>query len=325
MRALTPTGFVLVCLAAAGTAPAAAQEVGTAAAVNPASTGTPPGHRVRTLSLGSGIVHNEHIHTDGRGSVQLVFTDRTAMSIGPNSDVTIDEYVFDPRTNTGKLAVRVGKGVMRFVGGQVSHSGNATVTTPSASIGIRGGTGIIEVRRGRTRTVNLFGHQTVAGAGGQAALYRPGYMLDVSRAGGADSAVPTSSRLLASYNSEFQAKRGQRGGRRGRLSARYVEALANAYNVTGTITTASNGVQSRTACGDPNWQNWQHWPTRPNCFVSGNGWGTTALAVQQGQQSAAARATAALVRIPTSVAPTPVVSTPVVTPVVPPPPPRIIR
>src|ERR1700680_4971410 len=129
-----------------GAGPALAQRVGTAAAVNPDSTGKPPGGSVRTLRIGSDVVHNERIHTDGSGSVQLLFVDKTAMSIGPNSDVTIDEYVFDPNTNTGRMAVTVGKGVMRFVGGQVSHNGEATVTTPSASIGVRGGTAIFDAK-----------------------------------------------------------------------------------------------------------------------------------------------------------------------------------
>ena len=75
--------------------------------------------------------------------MQLLFLDKTSMTIGPNSDLAIDEYVYDPNTNTGKLAATLGKGVMRFVGGQISHAGNAQVTTPNAVVGIRGGIGII--------------------------------------------------------------------------------------------------------------------------------------------------------------------------------------
>ena len=42
------------------------------------------------------------------------------MSIGPNSDLTIDEFVFDPNTNTGKLAMSATRGVMRYIGGGVA-------------------------------------------------------------------------------------------------------------------------------------------------------------------------------------------------------------
>src|SRR5437868_13989463 len=64
------------------------------------------------------------------------------MTIGPNSDLAIDEYVYDPSTNSGKLAATLSKGVMRFVGGQISHAGNAQITTPNAVVGVRGGVAI---------------------------------------------------------------------------------------------------------------------------------------------------------------------------------------
>src|SRR5690349_14657011 len=113
--ALATVGFVL----AAG--PAICQVVGRAAAVNPAASNAAG----KTLTLGAEIIHKERVHTDTGGSLQLLFIDRTTMNIGPNSDVVIDEYVFDPNTNTGRMSVSLGKGLMRFVGGQISHQGNA--------------------------------------------------------------------------------------------------------------------------------------------------------------------------------------------------------
>src|SRR5690242_9830833 len=82
--ALATIGFVLA------TGPAICQTVGTAAAVNPAASSAG-----KILTLGSPIIHKERVRTDTGGSVQLLFIDRTTMSIGPNSDVLIDEYVFD--------------------------------------------------------------------------------------------------------------------------------------------------------------------------------------------------------------------------------------
>ncbi len=261
-----------------------AQKVGTAAAVNPASTGAPPGGGVRTLSLGAEVVHNERIHTDAKGSVQLLFLDRTSMSIGPNSDVVIDEYAFDPNANTGKLAVRVGKGVMRFVGGQISHSGEATITTPSASIGIRGGTAIIDVNGINTRTINLFGHQTVTGGGTQISLYRPNFMLVINGALVPNPPVFAPAQLIAFYNAQFEAKPGQSGGTGGRVTGQVIQNLANAHHVTEPIGPSSNPVQSPTTylqfvTTDPTW---------PTYFQISNVWQTTLIAAAQGEQSAAA-------------------------------------
>ena len=117
---------------------AAAQEVGKASAVNPAATAN-----ARTIMIGTSIAHKERVLTSTAGSVQLLFVDKTSMTIGPNSDLTIDEYVYNPNAGTGKLAATLSKGALRFVGGQISHTGNADVKTASAVIGIRGGIAII--------------------------------------------------------------------------------------------------------------------------------------------------------------------------------------
>ena len=127
----------LVALAALS-CEAAAQEVGKASAVNPAATAN-----LRTITIGSSITHKERIKTAAEGSVQILFVDKTSMTIGPNSDLTIDEYVYDPNAGTGKLAATLGKGALRFVGGQISHSGDAEIKTANAVIGIRGGVALI--------------------------------------------------------------------------------------------------------------------------------------------------------------------------------------
>jgi hypothetical protein len=144
----TKVGFAILLAAASVAVPgddAKAQQVGTAAAVNPAAQARGSGGS-RTIVIGQSIAHRERIQTTSAGSVQLLFLDKTSMTIGPNSDLAIDEYVYDPASNTGKLAATLSKGVMRFVGGQISHAGNAQVTTPNAVVGIRGGVGIFTPR-----------------------------------------------------------------------------------------------------------------------------------------------------------------------------------
>src|SRR5687768_4082342 len=76
-----------------GAATARAQVVvGTAGAVNPASHSLPPGAGVRVIQIGAKVVHRERVQTSDKGSVQLVFVDKTSISIGPNSDIVIDEF-----------------------------------------------------------------------------------------------------------------------------------------------------------------------------------------------------------------------------------------
>ncbi len=111
----------------------AQQKVGVNSAVNPDATGTPPGAPTRRLVIGQEVVHNEDIKTDAEGQTQILFLDESAMTVGPNADVTIDNFVYDPTTGTGKMtAMSASAGAMRFVGGKLSKQDNAvTLRTPA--------------------------------------------------------------------------------------------------------------------------------------------------------------------------------------------------
>ena len=158
----------IVALASAlfAAAPAAAQQVGTATAVNPLSESTPPGGTTAPLVVGGHIVHKERVHTTPAGTAQLLFTDKSSMSIAPNTDIVIDEYVYDPNANSGHMLVSLTKGALRFVGGQLSHLGEATITTSAANIGIRGGTVTVIQGQNGTKVINVAGIiKIVNGAG----------------------------------------------------------------------------------------------------------------------------------------------------------------
>ncbi len=128
-----------------------AQQVGTATAVNPTSESTPPGGSPTPLTIGAHILHKERIHTSSSGSAQLLFLDKSTLSIAPNTSITIDEFVYDPNSGSGHMVTKLTEGALRYVGGKLSHEGEATISTPAAAIGIRGGTAtIIYDRNGTT-------------------------------------------------------------------------------------------------------------------------------------------------------------------------------
>jgi hypothetical protein len=116
-----------------------AEGSGKVGAVNPDATGTPPGGASRTLVIGTGVVYKEKIQTSPQGSTQILFPDQSTLNLGGNTNIVIDEYVYDPKTGTGWMAATLGKGVMRFVGGQISHTSGMTVQTPVGTLGVRGG------------------------------------------------------------------------------------------------------------------------------------------------------------------------------------------
>src|SRR3981081_2117939 len=110
-RLVVTLAALAAALAGGTTAPLAQQRVGANSAVNPAATGTPPGGQARRLVVGQDVVYNERITTAEGGQTQLLFVDESAMTVGPNSDVTIDQFVYDPNTGTGKMAMTASRGV----------------------------------------------------------------------------------------------------------------------------------------------------------------------------------------------------------------------
>jgi hypothetical protein len=170
---------VLLASAVLTATPAAAQQVGTATAVNPLSESTPPGASTVALTVGQHIVHKERIHTTPSGTVQLLFLDKSTLSIAPNTNLLIDEYVYDPNANSGHMLISLTEGALRFVGGKLSHQGEAMVSTPAAAIGIRGGTATIIKGKNGTRVIDHYGVITIHNGAGTVVINRPGFVVTI--------------------------------------------------------------------------------------------------------------------------------------------------
>src|ERR1700721_534816 len=161
---LLPLLFAVLPLSAvlALSAAARADTVGTAGAVNTATSGTAPGASTRVIEIGAQVVENEKIQTTASGSVQVLFIDKTTLNVGPNSTLVTDRFVYNPATTKGELALSLGKGVVRVVGGIATHSEGATIRTPVAAIGLRGGIAIISHSGAKgTQAILGFGHMSV--------------------------------------------------------------------------------------------------------------------------------------------------------------------
>src|SRR6516225_7419477 len=166
---------LLLGIGLAGSA-VAQQRIGVNSAVNPDATGIWPGTPPRKLVLGQDIVFKERVTTGPEGQTQVLFVDQSTMSVGPNADMVIDEFVFDPATGTGKLAANLTRGVFRFVGGRLSKQENAvTIHTPTATIGIRGGVMLVNLAGGKLDVIFVYGNGvTVTGLNGVAqTIIRP--------------------------------------------------------------------------------------------------------------------------------------------------------
>ncbi|MEJ0070123.1 MAG: FecR domain-containing protein [Pseudomonadota bacterium] len=168
--------FVALLALFVPTGSARAADAGVTAAVNPDAAGTPPAQPTRVLDLGTNVLTDEHLTTGPQGQLQLLLRDGSTVTMGPGADMTVDKFVYDPGANTAKLALTQTAGLIRIIGGRASKSDEGIViTTPTATVGIRGGIGRIEVNGqtgatnatliyGKALTVNVDGHDAFGDA-----------------------------------------------------------------------------------------------------------------------------------------------------------------
>jgi len=194
---------------------AIAQTVGVTGAVNPNATGTPPGTTVRALGTGSDVVFNERIATEATGQADILFVDRSALTVGPNSDLVIDEFVYSPESGTGKLAASATKGVFRFVGGALSKNPDSvSIKTPAAIVGVRGGVILLAVNpNGAATAYFIYGEEaTITSASGRLSLHRRSWAVDITPDGQIGSPHPADPAVLLALLKQLNGQPGGNGG-----------------------------------------------------------------------------------------------------------------
>jgi hypothetical protein len=134
--------FLLLTLAAAVPARAELTQIGAAAAVSGSVQAAAPGAVGRIVQSGKPLYLNDHVTTDDKGHLQVLLADETVFTLGPNSDMVLDEFVYDPASGTGKVAAKITKGAFRFVTGKVARKDpeKMKVKLSVGTIGIRGTT-----------------------------------------------------------------------------------------------------------------------------------------------------------------------------------------
>ena len=138
----------------------AADKVGVIGAAGAAVTVVGADKQSRAAKTGDEIFLGDVVQTDGSGKAQLIFLDRSSITLKPNSNLTIDTFVYDPSTASGEMALKSAKGAFRFIGGALSKKKEVKLTTPVGTIGIRGGIADAEIGAdGKTDAFFLYGEQ----------------------------------------------------------------------------------------------------------------------------------------------------------------------
>jgi len=74
------------------------------------------------------------------GRTAIEFVDETRVDVTENSKLVIDEFIYDPNTSTGSLALKASFGTVRYASGQIAKNSrqNIKIRTPTAVVGVRG-------------------------------------------------------------------------------------------------------------------------------------------------------------------------------------------
>jgi hypothetical protein len=97
------------------------------------------GHRRHGIALGDRLAAN------ATGTGIIVFKDESTARMGPNAELTIDEFVYNPSRRTGTIRLRQTKGIARIYGGQISKRGRSEIRTPHIVLVVRGGIADVSV------------------------------------------------------------------------------------------------------------------------------------------------------------------------------------
>ncbi|MGY8634810.1 FecR family protein [Bradyrhizobium sp. 14AA] len=136
------------------------------------------------ISVGDSMLRDETVRTGADSAARFVMADSTNLSLGPSATLKLDRTVFNDEHSYRDVAIRMTTGAFRFVTG---HSAKTAykITTPLATIGVRGTTLDILSQRGRSVVVLQDGAASVCTLSFQCVqLTQPGDTAIITSTGG---------------------------------------------------------------------------------------------------------------------------------------------
>ena len=109
----------------------------------------------RELKTGDKIYLNETIVAGAGSGTQILLLDQSTFTIGEDSEVVMDTFIYDPATNDGKIVASVKQGSLKVISGLISKKNPdaLTVEVPEGTLGSRGTEFQTIVGSGKTDTL----------------------------------------------------------------------------------------------------------------------------------------------------------------------------
>ena len=111
------------------------------------------------LSNGSKIFFGDTVISNQNSNAQILFLDQTILTLGEDTELTIDEFIYDPNSHDGSFVSNVKSGTVKFITGQISKKNpeNLEVKFPSGTLGARGTEFVVLAENKNESTVVLLG------------------------------------------------------------------------------------------------------------------------------------------------------------------------
>ena len=111
------------------------------------------------LANGSKIFFGDTIISNSKSNAQILFLDQTVLTLGEETELTIDEFVYDPDSQDGSFVSTVKTGTVKFITGQISKKNpdNLEVKVPAGTLGARSTEFVVLSESNNESTVVLLG------------------------------------------------------------------------------------------------------------------------------------------------------------------------
>ena len=174
----------------------------------------------RDLKAGDKIYLNETIFAGSGSGTQILLLDQSTFTVGEDSEVVMDTFVFDPKTNDGKIVASVKQGSLKVISGLISKKNpdSLTVEVPEGTLGSRGTEFQTIVSKGKTDTLligpgknNTLGMRPgavlVGNNLGQTLLNNPYSMASMSKGKAPGQAKKITKNQLKKFNKKMKSLR----------------------------------------------------------------------------------------------------------------------
>jgi hypothetical protein len=137
----------------------------------------------QTITTGTYIYADEAVRTGSTGKAQMLFADRTNLTIAPMTEIRLDKFVYDPSGGAeGKVVLNATEGSFRFITGLLPHE-DYEIKTRYATMGIRGTEFIVVIGSNGLQLQVISGVVVVTTISGQVVTVTAGEVVSVSSTG----------------------------------------------------------------------------------------------------------------------------------------------